>query len=188
MGRSAQPGVDGAAGGIAVLDRRKVFLSVFLSIRSDPPETDPHVMHHPTVGAVRAPTMMGTVRREVRIRRSADDVWAVVGDPASMAEWFPGVTDCVVDGNQRVITTAAGLPVPEELLVVDPLQRRLQYRVTAPIVRWHLGTLDVIDLEDGTSLVVSSTNAEPATLALVFGGATGHALGALKRQLEASTA
>jgi hypothetical protein len=132
--------------------------------------------------------MMGTLRRQVRIRRSADDVWAVIGDPASMAEWFPGVTGCTVEGNVRVITTAAGLPVPEELLVVDDLQRRLQYRVTAPIVSSHLGTLDVIDLEDGTCLVVSSTNAEPATLALVFGGATGNALGHLKAQLEGSGA
>ena len=55
-------------------------------------------------------------------------------------------------------------------------------------MRWHLGTLDVIDLEDGTSLVVSSTDAEPATLALIIGGATGNALGALKRQLEGSAA
>ena len=127
---------------------------------------------------------MGTVRREVRIARPADEVWAVIGDPGSMAEWFPGVVDCTVDGQVRVITTAAGLPVPEELLVVDDLQRRLQYRVTAPIVRFHLGTLDVIDLGDGTCLAVTSTNTEPATLALVFGGATHNALRALKRQLE----
>ncbi len=127
---------------------------------------------------------MGTVRREVRIACPADEVWAVVGDPSSMAQWFPGVESCTVEGNTRTLNTAAGLPVPEELIVVDPLQRRLQYRVLAPIVRFHLGTLDVIDLEDGTSLVVSSTNTEPATLSLVFGGATGHALGVLKDQLE----
>jgi hypothetical protein len=128
--------------------------------------------------------MMGTVRRHVRIARSADDVWAVVGDPASMADWFPGVESCTVEGNHRTLTTAAGLPVPEELILIDPLQRRLQYRVLAPIVQFHLGTLDVIDLDDGTCLVVSSTNTEPATLSLVFGGATGNALGVLKRQLE----
>jgi uncharacterized protein YndB with AHSA1/START domain len=131
--------------------------------------------------------MMGTIRREVRIARSADEVWAVVGDPTSMTTWFPGVTDCTVDGDQRLITTNTGLPVPEELLIIDPLQRRLQYRVLAPIVTFHLGTLDVIDLEDGTCLVVSSTNTEPPTLALVFGGATGNALGELKRQLERDT-
>jgi len=128
--------------------------------------------------------MMGTIRREVRIARPAAEVWAIVGDPASIAAWFPGVTECTVEGDQRVITTNAGLPVPEELLLIDPLQRRLQYRVLAPILTFHLGTLDVIDLQDGTCLVVSSTNTDPPTLALVFGGATGNALGELKRQLE----
>ena len=40
----------------------------------------------------------------------------------------------------------------------------------------HLGTLDVHGLEDGTSLVVYSTDAEPAPLALVIGGAARAAL------------
>ncbi len=128
--------------------------------------------------------MMGTVRREVRIARPADEVWAVIGDPGTMADWFPGVVECTVVDDLRTITTATGLAVPERLVVIDPVQRRLQYRVEFPIVTEHLGTWDVIDLHDGTCLVVAATNAEPATLALVFGGATGHALGALKRQLE----
>ena len=77
-------------------DRRGGFLSVSLSILLlDPAFREPrsHVTSTQSADprAVRAPAMMGTVRREVRIARSADDVWAVVGDPASMAEWFPGV-------------------------------------------------------------------------------------------------
>ena len=51
--------------------------------------------------------------------------------------------------------------MPEQLLTVDPVLRRFQYRITAPMFKEHLGTLDVHDLEDGTSLVVYSTDAEP---------------------------
>ena len=127
---------------------------------------------------------MATVRREVRIDRPADEVWAVVGDPAAIHRWFPGMEDAAVDGTTRVITTSSGLPMPEEIVTLDHLQRRFQYRVTAPFLRHHLGTIDVHDLGDGTSLVVYATDAEPDTLALVIGGATGAALRELRRQLE----
>jgi uncharacterized protein YndB with AHSA1/START domain len=127
---------------------------------------------------------MATVRREVRIARDADAVWALVGDPAALPAWFPGIVDAKVDGDARVITTASGLPMPEKIVTVDPLLRRFQYRLESPIVRQHLATIDVFDLGDGTSLVAYGTDAEPNTLALVIGGATGAALLELKRILE----
>jgi len=100
---------------------------------------------------------LGSIRHEIRIARRADDVWALAGDPTRLVEWFPGIVACVVDGSSRVITTGSGLPMPEEILVVDPVQRRFQYRVTAPLFRFHRGTIDVIDLGDGSSLVVYAT-------------------------------
>lgn len=127
---------------------------------------------------------MGTVRREVRVGRSAEVVWQVVGDPARIAEWFPGIVDAEVNGSVRVITTASGLSLPEEIVTVDPLQRRFQYRVTSPLLRSHLGTIDVFDLGDGTSLVSYATDCEPDAMALVIGGAAGAALTELRRLLE----
>jgi carbon monoxide dehydrogenase subunit G len=127
---------------------------------------------------------MGTVRRQVRIARSADDVWAVVGDPLTISRWFPGIVDAKVDGATRVITTASGIPMPEEIVTNDAIQRRFQYRLTAGLVRNHMGTIDVFDLGDGTSLVAYATDGEPDAVVLMIGGATGNALGELKRQLE----
>ena len=66
--------------------------------------------------------------------------------------------------------------MPEEILTNDPLQRRFQYRITTGLFKEHLSTLDVLDLEDGTSVVVYSADAEPATMALVIAGAAGNAL------------
>lgn len=129
----------------------------------------------------------GSVRRHVRIRRPAADVWARIGDPARIQEWFPGITSSTVDGTSRVITTGAGLPMPEEILTNDPIQHRFQYRITAPMFREHLSTLDVIDLEDGTSLVVYSADADPSTMALVIAGAAGNALEHLRDLLEAES-
>lgn len=126
----------------------------------------------------------GSLRRQVRIARSPDDVWALVGDPTRLAEWFPGIVAADVDGTSRVITTASGLPMPETIVTIDPIIRRFQYRLTAPMFREHLSTLDVLDLDDGTCLVVYGVDAEPSTMALVIGGAAGNALEHLKTLME----
>ena len=126
----------------------------------------------------------GSVRRQVRIARSPDDVWAIVGDASRLQEWWPGIVSSTVDGTTRVVVTGSGLPMPEEILTQDPLQRRFQYRITSPIVREHLSTLDVLDLGDGTSLVVYSADANPSVMALVIAGAAGNALSHLRTTME----
>ena len=125
-----------------------------------------------------------SVRRQVRIARAPDDVWAYIGDPTRLPEWFPGIDAATVDGTMRIITTGSGIPMPEQILTNDPLQRRFQYRITAPMFREHLSTLDVLDLGDGTSLVVYSADADPATMALVIAGAAGNALEFLRDTME----
>jgi len=127
---------------------------------------------------------IGSIRYEVRIHRPAADVWALAGDAARLHEWFPGITSCQVDGNQRIIVLGSGMAMPEEILVDDPVQRRFQYRITAPIFKHHRGTIDVIDLGDDSCLVVYSTEADPRTMALTIAGGTAEALDELKRQME----
>ena len=126
----------------------------------------------------------GSVRRSVRIRRPAEEVWALVGDPARISEWFPGIVEATVDGDTRVIVTGTGIPIPEQILTNDPIQRRFQYRIAGPIVREHVSTLDVHDLGDGTSLAVYAADADPATMALVIAGAAGAAREHLRALME----
>jgi hypothetical protein len=127
---------------------------------------------------------LGSLRHEIRIHRSAADVWERVRDAAGLYTWFPGITSSPVDGMNRVIVLGSGIPMPEEILVIDDVQRRFQYRITAPIFKYHRGTIDVIDLGDDTSLVVYSTEADPRTMALTIAGGTAGALDELKRQME----
>lgn len=128
--------------------------------------------------------MLGSIRHSVRIRRTADDVWALAGDPARLHEWFPGIVACQVEGTRRVITTATGMPMPEEILVNDPFQRRFQYTLAVPLVTYHRGTIDVIDLGDETCVVTYQTDADPRTMALVIGGGTAGALRELQRLMD----
>jgi hypothetical protein len=120
----------------------------------------------------------------VRIARPAEEVWALVGDPARVAEWFPGIESCRVEGLQRVVTLSSGQEVTETIVTIDPLQRRFQYQMKSPLCRSHLGTLDVIGLGEHDCLVIYSTDADPATMALAIGGASGAALEHLATMLE----
>ena len=131
--------------------------------------------------------MRASVRRQVRISRPAAEVWELVGDPGRIAEWFPGIDKAEMDGDRRTIVTTSGLPMPEKIVTLDPIDRRLQYRITAPMFRQHLSTLDVFDLGDGTCLVAYGADAEPATLALVVAGAAGAALEQLRRVMEGAS-
>lgn len=127
---------------------------------------------------------MATVRYERRISADPDTVWSVFCEPDSIPEWFPGVVSCTVEGNIRTITLGTGLSMPEEILTVDPLLRRFQYKVTSPLYHFHLGTIDVIALGSLDSLCVYSTTAVPDALALITGGATDGALDEIKRMAE----
>ena len=127
---------------------------------------------------------LGSIRYQIRIRRPAATVWALAGDATRLHEWFPGITACTVDGNLRTITLGSGLQMPEEIIVHDDVQRRFQYKITAPLFAFHRGGIDVIDLGDETCLVVYSTDADPRAMALTIGGGTAGALDELRRQME----
>ena len=113
----------------------------------------------------------GSARHAVRLGCPPPEAWTLLGAPERVHEWFPGIVSCTVDGLHRVVVTASGIPMPEDLVTVDPTLRRLQYRITAPMFAEHLSTIDVHDLDDGTCLAVYSVDADPAALALVIGGA-----------------
>jgi len=128
---------------------------------------------------------VASIRREIRIQRPAAQVWAVVGDPATIHTWFPGIADSVVEGKVRTITLNSGIPLPEDIVTLDPILRRFQYAISGGLFRKHLGTVDVLELDDESCMVVYGTDAEPDVMALVIGGAAGGALDELKRQFEA---
>jgi hypothetical protein len=129
---------------------------------------------------------VASLRHERRISADADTVWGIVRRPESIPEWFPGIVSCTVEGNVRVITTAIGLEIPEEILSNDDALRHFAYRITAPQYSFHLGVIDVFDLAPDDSLCVYSTTALPDALALLIAGGTVGALNEIQRLAEAS--
>lgn len=114
---------------------------------------------------------VGSVRYERVIAASADDVWALIGRPERLHDWFPGITEVSVEGNRREITLQSGLSLPEEITVLDDRLRRFQYRIDSPIFPYHRGTIDVIALSDTSCAVIYATDCDPRTMALVIGAA-----------------
>ena len=127
---------------------------------------------------------MATVRHHVIVAASPDDAWALLGDPSRLAEWFPGVVGCQVDGAVRTVTLATGLVMTEEIVTVDALQRRLQYSIRLPMVRTHLSSIDVLDVDVHRCCCSYAADAEPSVMALVVGGAAADGLARAKRILE----
>ena len=128
--------------------------------------------------------MRASVRRERCFTVGADAVWAAVSRPELLDLWFPGVVACHLVGDTRTVTLATGISLEETIVTSDPLQRRFQYRIAGGLFREHLATLDVLDTDDGGSLVIYACDADPAAMAIILGGAMGAALDELGRQLE----
>jgi hypothetical protein len=126
----------------------------------------------------------GSQRRELVIEVPAARAWEVVGRAELLHLWFPGVAACVVEGDTRTITLESGIPMVEKILTHDPIQRRFQYTLAGGLFHEHLGTLDVIALDEQRCLVTYQSDASPAVMAVVLGGATLGALIELRRQLE----
>ncbi|NBY45940.1 MAG: SRPBCC family protein [Acidimicrobiia bacterium] len=127
---------------------------------------------------------MGTVRRHVFVECNADKVWSFVGAPERLHEWFP-INECRVKGNKRWITLAAGIIFEEDIVTLDHDLRRFQYKiVNNSLIKFHLGTVDVIPDGDKRCLVMYSTDMDPEVLALPIAGAASLGLEKVKQMFD----
>ena len=127
---------------------------------------------------------MASIRRDIHIAQPPDVVWAFLGNPARLHEWFP-IVDCRVEGTKRWITLGTGITFEEDILIVDNDARRFQYSIVNNLlIKDHFGTLDVLDDGHGHSVVTYQTQCTPNVLALVTAGASGEGLRKAKQILE----
>jgi carbon monoxide dehydrogenase subunit G len=121
------------------------------------------------------------------IAAPADRAWEMIGRPERLGEWLPGVTECSYADGVRRLTLRSGITFEEHIVTNDALARRFQYRVVGGIFTEHLATVDVIELDADHCVVTYATDADPAPMAIVLGGAIGAGLEELRRQLEGAT-
>ena len=129
---------------------------------------------------------MSTLRSHIVIEASPDALWKVVSDAPAIADWFPAIKSSTGDQTHRTVVLQDGAALEEAVVTADSSLRRFQYRVVGGDlpVEQHLGTVDVIELRPNRSLVVYSTEIEPAVLADAFEAAVSEAVSALPRQFS----
>lgn len=129
---------------------------------------------------------MPSLRSHVVIDAAAEAVWKVVSDAAAIADWFPAMSRSTGDSTHRTVVLQDGSRLEETVVNADPELRRFQYRVVGGDlpVEHHLGTVDVIELEPKRTIVVYTTEIEPAALAEAFDAAISEAVRALPQHVH----
>jgi carbon monoxide dehydrogenase subunit G len=133
---------------------------------------------------------MPALRNTIRIDRSPEEVWQVLGDLTAAPEWVPGVVEAKVEGPERVCKTADGAEIREQIDGYSLRERKFSYvqtQVPLPITGSR-GTLRVQG--HGTEAeVVWEAEFEPAegapeNLPQLVEGSYREALDSLRRRVE----
>jgi hypothetical protein len=125
---------------------------------------------------------MGEARAEITIDRSADDVWAVIGNFGELT-WMPGVETCELDGDDRVLGMF-GMRIVERQFARDDEERTLTYGIVDGDMKpeVHRATVTVMPAGSG-AFVTWDVETDDAMVEVMQGAYTG-ALAALKERLE----
>lgn len=95
-------------------------------------------------------------------RTSPDRAWAVVGDPAGIASWVPGVEGVDIDGSTRICRFADGRVQREEFSIATDTTREFDYSVDvvgSPMVT-NGGSMTVAERAEGGTTVRWSAEIE----------------------------
>jgi carbon monoxide dehydrogenase subunit G len=121
---------------------------------------------------------------EVQIDRSADDVWALIGDFGGLGDWMPGIEACELDGDVRKLQTM-GMEIHEQQMSRDDTTRTISYSIVqSPMpVEHHLATLSVTPEGEG-SVLTWAYEVRPDEMAAAFGPVYEGSAQAVKTKLE----
>jgi hypothetical protein len=130
---------------------------------------------------------MASIYREIVIEaepgRVLDAIRAVGAVHTRLAPGF--VVDVRMEADVRVVTFADGRVVPERIVGIDDIKRRMAYAaVGVPERKHHNASFQVFSYGAGASRLVRITDVLTDTLADVFAENMEKGLAVVKRQLE----
>ncbi|MFD0361266.1 SRPBCC family protein [Nocardia sp. GCM10030253] len=131
---------------------------------------------------------MGSVKKEIFVEASVEDVWAIIGDfgqgPIRMAPGF--VTECRLDSPEvRVATFVNGTVLRERLIELDEAERRFVYSIVGDsIAPEHNNASMQVFPQDNGSRFVWIHDVLPDELAIAFGASMDQGLEVFKRTVE----
>jgi hypothetical protein len=128
---------------------------------------------------------MASFHKHVLIDAKASDVWSAVRDVGSLhTRLVPGfVTDCRLEGDERVVTFANGQVVRETIVSCDDEHRRLCWAVVGGFAQHYNAVMHVID-EGKLTRVTWDTDFLPHALGASISPVQDAGLATLKKTAE----
>ncbi|HXA31077.1 MAG TPA: SRPBCC family protein [Acidimicrobiales bacterium] len=126
---------------------------------------------------------MASAQAAIDIKKSPDEVWAVIGDFGGIADWMPGIESCRVEGENRILAMT-GMEITERLVSTSDDAHTQTYCIVDGVpVESHSATITVSADGDG-SKVTWDVEARPDDMAGLMQGMYQQTLDALKAKLE----
>lgn len=128
---------------------------------------------------------MARIEKTIDIGRSADDVWAVVGDVGAISTWLPAIGESSFEDGVRQCTMEGGGTLREEISDHDDVTRSYEYEITeSPMALDHHRARMTVDEIDGGSRVTWVTEITPDDTALAMEPVFEEGMQSLKARLE----
>jgi uncharacterized protein YndB with AHSA1/START domain len=130
---------------------------------------------------------MASIRKEILIDTSPDEVWAAVRDWGALHQRLvPGfAVDTRLDGDDRLVTFADGTVLRERLVDLDDQARRLVWSVIDGPYTHHNGSAQVFPDSEHATRFVWVADLLPDELAASTGEAMEQGTKVVKKTLEA---
>jgi len=130
---------------------------------------------------------MASIRKEILIDASPEDVWAAVRDWGALHERLvPGFAlDTRLDGEDRIVTFANGTVLRERLIDLDHETRRLVWSIVDGPYTHHNASAQVFGEGERGARFVWTADLLPNELAGPTGEAMGQGTNVVKQTLEA---
>jgi hypothetical protein len=129
---------------------------------------------------------MATVRKQTVVDVPIAQVWDAARDFGALDKRLAAgyVTECRLEGEDRIVTFVNGDNFRERLISIDDTARRLCWTILDGPWTHHNGVLEVFSAEQGRTRVVWTTDALPHDTEKMLDGGMEHGIHAIQQTLE----
>lgn len=130
---------------------------------------------------------MAHIHRETLIDVPLETAWAALSDVGALhTRLVPGfVTDCVYDGQVRIVTFGNGLVAQERIIDVDAGRKRVAWSAEGGNLTHYSASAQLFDSGAGTCRIAWLADLLPHEAAPAIAAMIEQGLAAMKRHLEA---
>ena len=131
---------------------------------------------------------MASIRKEIQIDTTPAAAWDALRDVGALHTRLVAgfVTDTKMEGNTRVVTFGNGTVMREEIVSVDPAQKRVAWAIVGQAFHHYNGAAQIFEDSKGGVRVVWITDLLPDSLAGQIDTAMTNGIAAMKKTLEAA--